>query len=116
MPIKPENKRRYPDNWQQIRQEIRERANDRCEGCGVVNHAYINRHTRELCLPDEDDTIRVVCTVAHLDHVPENNDKNNLRFYCQKCHNNHDIPHRKKTRAKTKKDNLIKSGQKSLNL
>lgn len=39
MPIKPENKDKYPDNWFEIRERIRKRAGDRCEFCGVHNHA-----------------------------------------------------------------------------
>jgi len=97
MPIKPENKNRYPQNWKEIVSRIRERANDKCEWCGVVNHSHINRITREICLPDEDHAIYVVCTTAHLDHTPENCDDSNLAFLCQKCHNKYDMPHRKQT-------------------
>jgi hypothetical protein len=41
--------------------------------------------------------IVIVCTVAHLDHTPENCDDNNLAFLCQQCHNRHDTQHRKQT-------------------
>lgn len=34
MPIKKENKGRYPKNWKEIRQQILQRANNRCEFCG----------------------------------------------------------------------------------
>lgn len=39
MPIRPENRRRYPRDWQQIRARILERAGHRCEWCGVPNYA-----------------------------------------------------------------------------
>lgn len=39
MPIRPENKHRYPHNWKQIRAAILERAGHRCEQCGLPNHA-----------------------------------------------------------------------------
>lgn len=97
MPIKPENKDRYPKNWKEIRERIQTRAGDKCECCGVVNYSYINSKTREICLQDEDGAIMVVCTTAHLDHMPEHNDDNNLAFLCQKCHNNYDKGHRKQT-------------------
>ncbi len=97
MPIKPENKKLYPDNWNEIRERIRQRAKDRCEWCGVVNHYCINRISREPCLSDEYEAIRVVCTVAHLDHNPQNNSDDNLAFLCQKCHNNYDRKHRNQT-------------------
>lgn len=32
MPIKPDNKARYPADWKQIRAKILERAQNRCEG------------------------------------------------------------------------------------
>jgi len=39
MPIKPENLRRYPAGWPEIRARILERAMHRCEFCRVPNHA-----------------------------------------------------------------------------
>lgn len=103
MPIKPENKNRYPKNWKQISEDIRfNRAENKCEICGAINYSYINKHTRELCTRDENDAIRIILTVAHLDHNPENCDYSNLKAMCQKCHNNYDKEHRKSTRSKTK--------------
>ena len=37
----------------------------------------------------------MVLTVAHLDHQPENVDDDNLRAWCQKCHNTYDLPMRR---------------------
>jgi len=102
MPIKPENKNRYPDNWPEIRERIRIRAKDKCENCGVVNYSWINRTSRNICLQDEENAIKVICTTAHLDHTPENCDDNNLKFLCQRCHNRYDAKHRKQTRRATK--------------
>lgn len=107
MPIKPENKNRYPGNWSKIVERIRMRADNKCENCGVPNYSFINRITREQCLRDDENAIRIVCTTAHLDHTPENCEDSNLKFLCQKCHNNYDIKHRKETRYYTKmKDQL----------
>ncbi len=41
MPIRPENRVRYPANWAQISASIRERAQHRCEwpGCGAQQYA-----------------------------------------------------------------------------
>jgi hypothetical protein len=51
--------------------------------------------------------IRIVLTVAHLDHTPENNADSNLRALCQRCHILHDrfyhARNARQTRA-TKKD------------
>ena len=92
MPIRPENKARYPKNWKtEIRPSILARANDRCEFCGRKNHAWVyNWKTGRM--------VRVVLTVAHLDHTPENCDPNNLRALCQRCHNQYDAAHRAETR------------------
>ena len=89
MPIKPENKHRYPPNWTAISRHIRARAHNRCEFCGVENHQ-----------PHPETGAMVILTVAHLDHTPENCSDDNLRALCQKCHNNYDKEHRKETRLK----------------
>lgn len=39
MPIKPENRHRYPRDWKQIHAAILTRAGHSCEQCGVPNHA-----------------------------------------------------------------------------
>jgi hypothetical protein len=44
MPIKQENKNRYPKNWKQISEYIRfNRAKNRCEMCGVHNYSVGHR-------------------------------------------------------------------------
>lgn len=97
MPIRPENKSRYPRNWKQIRASILERAHNRCEFCGVGNYAMrLNPKTGKVA--------RIVLTVAHLDHIPEHCDPDNLRALCQKCHNTYDAEHRAETRKQTKKN------------
>lgn len=94
MPIRPSEKLRYPKDWKAISLEVREAAGWRCEGspaypdCRAVN-AEPHPHTRS----------RVVLTVAHLDHAPENNgepgNRPNLRAWCQRCHNTYDMPMRR---------------------
>lgn len=108
MPIRPENKKLYPKNWKQISEYIRfERADNKCEICGLPNYAYVNSKTRELCTKDEDNSVKIILTVMHLDHDPTNNDYSNLKAACQKCHNSYDAEHRKQNRRKNKlKDQL----------
>ena len=92
MPIKPENKVRYPKNWKQISEDIRfNRAKNKCEKCGCENHK-----------PHPITGSKVILTVAHLDHMPENCDYANLMAMCQKCHNAYDREHRNETRKATK--------------
>lgn len=92
----PINYKEYPPDWKKIRERILIRAKDRCENCGAINHSYIKRkgYNWELCLPDEDETTKIVLTIAHLDH-----DKHNwqvkdeqLRALCQRCHLQYDLP------------------------
>jgi 5-methylcytosine-specific restriction endonuclease McrA len=83
MPIRPENKDRYPKDWKQISLRIRERADNKCENCGVENYSIR-------------DGSKIVLTVAHLDHQPENCSEDNLRAWCQRCHNRYDIAERRR--------------------
>lgn len=90
MPIRPENKARYPKNWKEIRKQILIRANNRCEFCGVENYSIRENGTK------------VILTIAHLDHQPENCNLNNLRALCQKCHLTYDAKHHSQTAKHTK--------------
>lgn len=98
MPIKPENRSRYPADWRQIVAQVRERSGDRCEGspafpeCRAVNGE-----------PHPETGSRVVLTTAHLDHVPENVDMGNLRHWCQRCHLVYDAKHHAQTAYATRK-------------
>jgi len=100
MPIK--DKSLYPSDWPKIRERIRKRAGDKCEKCGVKNHAYGFRDGLGTFFECRDDfpvhgypMIRIVCTTAHFDHNPANCADENLFFWCQQCHNRHDINHRR---------------------
>lgn len=88
MPIKPQNKYRYPKNWNKIRERILKRANNRCEFCGVENHTY--RFNPRTC----EDTY-IVLTIAHIDHNSENCSYDNLKVLCQRCYSRYDAEHRK---------------------
>lgn len=95
MPIRPENKARYPENWKEIRADILKRADNRCEFCGIKNYTI------------RENGSKVILTIAHLDHTPENCDYENLRALCQKCHNNYDKDHRAETRKRTKENSIM---------
>lgn len=107
MPIKAENKSRYPKNWKQIRESILERANNRCEFCGIENHIY-----KDVTVTDKHGgyvakRVYVVLTIAHLDHTPENCDPSNLRALCQKCHLTYDAKHHASEARKTRNKNQL---------
>jgi hypothetical protein len=95
MPIKQENKARYPKNWKEIRAQILKRANNRCEICGVENHSeYIRKKDGKVC--------KHVLTIAHVyDDSPENCDPDNLKALCCFCHNGMDAKMRAKHRKET---------------
>ena len=118
MPIRPENRARYPKDWDAISRAVRDRAGNRCEWCGVENgklggrtgdgtwfdaqplgddglrlkwprpgdNAYCGTHEHGFVLR----IVRIILTVAHLDHTPENCDPANLKALCQRCHNRYD--------------------------
>ena len=126
MPIRPENKARYPADWRDISQQVRDEAGNCCEQCFVENGAMIYRGLHEMrpawryesdtvfecsrCAVDGSElhgttwddfdwngaTVKAVLTVAHLDHTPENCARENLRALCQRCHNAYDAPMRRR--------------------
>ncbi len=96
MPISPENRKRYPRNWKQIRLQILNRANNCCEMCGVENHSeYIRERDGKR--------IKHVLTIAHIhDESPENCDPSNLMALCCFCHNGLDAKMRQQHARKTR--------------
>lgn len=117
MPIKPENKARYPKDWNAIRRRILERAEHACEFCGVANYSYgfragdgsfvpLQNEDEAFAtgrLPPDTKLIKIVLTIAHLDHTPEHNDPANLKALCQRCHLRYDREHHKETAAATRR-------------
>ncbi|WP_280420051.1 hypothetical protein [Nocardia carnea] len=109
MPIRPENKHRYPPDWRAISERIRfGRARGRCEcrgECGrPPGHLELdgrcrNRHNR----PAWGTGSNVILTTAHLDHTPENCAPANLRALCQGCHLHYDTDHHAETAAATRR-------------
>ncbi len=94
---------KYPPDWKsRIRPDILQRARNRCEICGVANGAMVG-------------TVKIVLTIAHLDHDVTNNDYSNLQALCQKCHLKLDLEqHRTNaaaTRARKKRSKEEENGQ-----
>lgn len=109
MPIRPDLRQLYPADWPERSLYVRsDRARWRCEACGIPEGTRLD--ILEVLWPDQLDLLpyapraragerRVVLSVAHLDHDPSNNDPNNLRALCQRCHNLHDLDHRLASRS-----------------
>jgi hypothetical protein len=99
-PILAENRARYPRNWPAISRHIRHvRAGDRCECAGECGLHHDRRCEERNGKPALWANGKVVLTVAHLDHRPENVEHENLKAMCQRCHNRYDREHRKETRV-----------------
>lgn len=132
MPISKQNRARYPRDWSEISARVREEAGQKCEWCSVPNGVLVRRGTtadyREVWrygsayayengryydgseAPDSsEDTcdygpaVRVVLTVAHLDHQPENCERGNLKALCQRCHLRYDAAHHALNAARTRR-------------
>lgn len=103
MPIRPENRHRYPKDWKAISQRIRfDRAGGRCECAGECG-----RNTHEGRCPNVHGGAaygtgsKVILTTAHLNHAPEDCGDDNLRAMCQGCHLHYDREHHAETRRAT---------------
>jgi len=120
----------YPANWKiEIRPAILERANNQCEHplCCVTNGDIGYRSLDGSFWPvsvimdrledsgidlfaegeplhhaADKKPIKIVLTIAHLDHDTTNNDYSNLKALCQLHHLRHDVSHHKQTRRKNK--------------
>ena len=106
MPIKPENKARYPSNWPDIRKAILKRARNCCfpftpECEGSPQYPDCRATNGE---PHPVTGSMVVLTIGHLDHMPENCDPENLRAWCQRCHLTYDAKHHAINAAATRKE------------
>lgn len=112
----------YPLNWPEISRRIRfERAQNKCEWCGVANGAFgardkhgvwhdvdsidhMNSDVGYSHFGEYPKIIRIVLTVAHHpDPDPANCSDDNLQALCQACHNRLDAPMRAKHAAETRR-------------
>jgi len=99
MPIKPENKARYPDNWKEISWRIRtERSGGRCECEGECLSGHSGRCEAINYQPHPDTGSKVILTTAHLNPPIEDCSDENLKAMCQRCHLNYDYDLHKQNR------------------
>jgi hypothetical protein len=129
MPIRPEHRHHYRGAaWREVRAAVLARAGNTCEcvgecglehgggRCGAPNGATVVRSSEapqrwerheacSLCLGGDPECrpVRVVLTVAHLDHDAGTNNLERLRAMCQLCHNRYDSKHRQANAAETRR-------------
>lgn len=101
MPISKAQLALYPRSWKAIRKEILERAGSRCEcagecklphaggRCGLLHGEWVRRGEAEEEMGTYR-TIRIVLTIAHLNHNPKDSRRRNLKAMCQRCHLRYD--------------------------
>ena len=95
----PINKKDYPENWNELRAKVLERAGNKCELCGKANQSMSDRNTK------------VVLTIHHIDNQKHRDSLINLIALCQKCHLRLDLEHHIENARKTR---LEKSGKRLL--
>lgn len=123
MPIRPEFRQFYTAaaGWPVTRRRILERAGNICEQCCAPNGLEVWRNGGWWVDPSNPDDsrardewgharceygrflfqrrVRIVLTVAHLNHTPGDDRDENLRALCQWCHLNFDARKHKETRC-----------------
>ena len=115
MPIKPENKARYPKDWKAIVAKVRAKVWWTVR-VSRQSAASIRATCPRRCVEVNGQAAQwargtVVLTVAHLDHTPEHCDLENLRDMCQRCHLRYDVPHHRATSRRTRE---TKTGQRNM--
>ena len=83
MPIKPERKKLYPENWDRLSLFLRMKSLWKCQLCWAKNGE-----------PHPITQSKVVLTVHHINNDPTDNRRLNLIVLCQRCHNKLDQPFR----------------------
>jgi hypothetical protein len=111
----------------------------KCERCNAVNHSLVCRGTwndkpvwqnddgqiynsdtgeymgdsyvGDVWTDEKRPLVKIVLTIAHVEHDLTKNELEDLRAWCQRCHNHHDKEHRNNNRRETIKK---KKGQMEL--
>lgn len=97
---------KYPKDWKQIRAEILGRAFYRCECEGECGLHRTTPGPRRCVEMHQEKAVfargSILLTIAHLDHDTSNNDRENLKALCQRCHLRYDRDHHAKNSAATR--------------
>lgn len=129
----PMDKTRYPADWKQISLRIRERDGWRCKWCGVPNGELgardkhgewheedsihgMNSDSGYALFGDFPTMIKIVLTVAHINHDTADNSDANLAALCQKCHLTHDAKLHAEHARETRRAKKVAAGQMEIEL
>lgn len=109
MPIRPEQRAKYGDDWTAFSASIRfGRAQGGCECDGRCGADETHLSEEGRCTARHDDPLpggwKVVLTVAHLTHDPAERDPDLVMAMCQRCHLSYDRDHHAETRAARRGD------------
>lgn len=91
------NRACYPDDWEDIARAIKAEVNWTCEGCGKVCRQpgeVLSEFVQRSGIAAADvyaHSKRWELSVAHLDHVPGNCQRANLKALCAPCHCRYDL-------------------------
>ena len=87
--VKPERRKRYPKDWEQLARKCKERANWQCEVCGVTQKTErISQRTGAV--------YSVFLHAAHTKLHDTNNQQPELQALCPTCHGKRDWQLRKR--------------------
>lgn len=107
---------KYPEDWKdRIRPDILKREQYKCKFCGIRHKSFGYRDDKKVfhecdeflknwATANGKKVIRIILTVAHLDHDIKHNVYSNLAALCQQCHNQYDAPYRAANRMARKKN------------
>ncbi len=116
-PIRASERGRYPANWKAISLSIRQdRAKWCCECRGQCGREHPFADSRCLMVQGGElfSGAKVVLTVAHLNHAPEDCRPENLLAMCQACHLRYDARHHAETARATRRQRKTDAGQQEL--
>ncbi|MBL4768104.1 MAG: hypothetical protein JKY94_10380 [Rhodobacteraceae bacterium] len=92
--------------WQDLRAWVTLRSRNKCEGSPAFPDCRAANGD-----PHPVTGSKVVLTLAHINHDLKHNGPDDLKHWCQRCHNTHDAPHRARNSAKNRM-NAKKHGKK----
>ena len=133
----PMNRSKYPKDWEQISARIRfERAQNKCEWCGVPNYSFRDSASGQWVTAEDAQTkddfpfdlktaTLIILTTAHLgtplaDGTPVSKSDTmdcrdeNLAALCQRCHLNFDRDDHIRSRVINRRLRLVEAGQQEM--